>query len=333
MRIKKACGIASIVLGVITVILVFVMKAKIDSLTHEHINEDFAKDTKYAQITLLIPESAEFTVDKLMYFRYNVETKLAEKSYVPKDGARLYVDAYFAYKDISLSSDTSRTSSAKAIYVGGDYKFFRKNLEYMPDVTKDINHDRILLSRTNAWRLYGGENLYDFRVSDGTKDYFVSGVFEDEKDAEFTEFYKENSPCVIDYAVDESLPITCYEIIIINPVKKFAMDIIKESIDLPEGSFLLIENSERFKFTNLFKNIGKIVKIDENLPTGVFLTPYEVKARTAEKQLALILLITLITAAIPALVILFLIYKLIKLIKNMLDKLVFSKIRDKLSYS
>ena len=311
------------------------MNVYMNSFDHEQVAKKFSNGTRFAQITVFAPDTAGLTVDKIMYFRYKLETKLTEKSITPpNDGARLYADAFSAYVDASLASNGSRTSNVKLAYVGGDYSLFYKAYRDMPNVGNDINHDRILLSRSAAWQLYGGEALYDYPVKIGSATFYVSGVYPDYKESAYIkDFYGDKPAAAADIKSDAGISITCYDLIMVDPVKNFAVDTVKECLDLPEGTYLLVENSKRFSLGNLFKTVPKLVNADEPLPTGVNLTPEEMAARHAEKVLAVMLVVLLVFAVYPAIWALILLYRLIRFMKKWFDRLVVSKIKDKLSYS
>ena len=311
------------------------MNVYMNSFDHEQVAKKFSNGTRFAQITVFAPDTAGLTVDKIMYFRYKLETKLTEKSITPpNDGARLFADAFSAYVDASLASNGSRTSNVKLAYVGGDYSLFYKAYRDMPNVGNDINHDRILLSRSAAWQLYGGEALYDYPVKIGSATFYVSGVYPDYKESAYIkDFYGDKPAAAADLKSDAGINITCYDLIMVDPVKNFAVDTVKECLDLPEGTYLLVENSKRFSLANLFKTIPKLVNADEPLPTGVNITPEEMAARHAEKVLDVMLVVLLVFAVYPAIWALILLYRLIRFMKKWFDRLVVSKIKDKLSYS
>ena len=187
------------------------MNVYMNSFDHEQVAKKFSNGTRFAQITVFAPDTAGLTVDKIMYFRYKLETKLTEKSITPpNDGARLYADAFSSYVDASLASKGSRTSNVKLAYVGGDYSLFYKAYRDMPNVGNDINHDRILLSRSAAWQLYGGEALYDYPVKIGPATFYVSGVYPDYKESAYIkDFYGDKPAAAADIKSDAGINITC----------------------------------------------------------------------------------------------------------------------------
>lgn len=336
MKVKRRVvnAVVTSVLAVIAISVAVAMLVYVNSFEHEKVADRFSKGTRFTQITLFIPASEEFTVDKVMYFRYNLENKLTEKAVTPEnEGARLYVDAYSSYSDATLNSSGNRTTNAKIAFIGGDYKLFHSEFSELPDIANDINHDRILLSRSAAWQLYGGTELYDYTAQKGDKTYLISGVFEDFKGKEYDQFYEERTAAVADMQSEAEMPITCYELIVVDPVKNFGIDTVKECIDLSEGSYYIVENSKRFSLSKLFAKIPELVQADKPLPTGVEITPEEIAARRAEKVLAAMLIVFLVFAVYPFIWLLILVYRLIRMIKKGLNKYVFGKIKDKFSYS
>ena len=327
--------IVTLLLAVIAAGIGVAMNVYMNSFDHEQVARRFSKGTRFTQITIFAPESAELTVDKIMYFRYKLETKLTEKSLTPEnDSARLYVDAYTSFTDATLTSDSSRTSNVKLAYIGGDYALFYPTYQAMPNVGNDLNRDRLLLSRTAAWQLYGGDALYDYPVKIGSKTFYVSGVYPDYKESAYIkDFYGDKAAAAADIRSDESIPITCYDLIVVDPVKNFAVDTVKECLDLTEGTYLLVENSKRFSLENLIKTVPKLVNADEPLPTGVDITPEEMAARHAEKVLAVMFVVFAVFAVYPAIWACILLFRLIRFVKKLFDKLVVNKIKDKLSYS
>ena len=339
MKAKKIANIIAVtVLFAAAVITAFAMHLKIQSMEHENAAKRISNGTRFSQITLFLPESAEFTVGKARYFEYELDKKLTEKSVTPEnDGARLYVSAYSLYKDRTLtpaeSFNSKRSADVKMLLVGGDYALFHPELADVPRVTGDVNHDRILLSRTAAWRLFGGSELYDFEVVADEKSYFVSGVFADFEADEYSDFLGDRALCISDMAREPDANISVYEILLVNPVTDFAKGLVTECIGLDENTYYLVENSSRFSVGKLFKKIPKLLDTDTQLPNGVTITPEEISALKTEKELCAMLILVLIFSAYPVLWLCILLYRLIKLLKGLLDKFVFDKIRDKLSYS
>ncbi len=323
----------AVLFAVLSGVMILLMTGKINSLAHENVAKGFSDREEYVQITVFLPESAEVTLDKLMYFRYNLEKELTDNSLEAKNGARLYIDAGSAFKDISLDSESGKHTKAKAVYVLGDYGFFHKELLSKPDITRDLNHDRILISKLAAWNLYGGYELYDFKVTDGVRDFYISGVYDDYKGAEYDAFYGDRASCVMDMTAYPDMSISCYEIILVNPVKNFAKDAVVKSLGLEEGTYELVVNSERFSFANIFAGIPKLIKTDKLLPEGVRLTPEELAARQVEKELSVMLAVLMIFSVYPVVYTLFWVVKVVILVKKLINKYITGKIKEKFSYS
>lgn len=334
MKIKSIYALAAaVLLAAAAGVTAIFMADKISSLAHENVAKNFSKGEEFAQLTLFLPESSDFTADKVMYLRYKLEKALTDKSMKSENGARLYVDAYSSYGDITIETDSARSVKSGAVYIGGDYGLFHNELEYSADIVNDINHDRILLSRDAAWRLYGGYDLYDFRLSDGKYSYLVSGVYTEPDTDEYKVYYGDKVSCVADMSRFPHMKITCYEIIMVNPVKNFAKDIVKEALGLDESTYLMVENSQRFSLSNLYRKIPELVKTDTKLPDGVSLTHEEMTARRTEKELAVMLLLLTIFGIYPVIYMSVWVFRLIMLIKEFINRHITSRIKDKFSYS
>ncbi len=337
-KTKIICLAAAGFLTLAFVLTAFGMQRKISSLKHETLEKDFAKDGDFAQFTLFIPQSAGFTIDRVMYLRYNIEKKLTEEAITPvNEGARLYVDAFCSFGDSTIVPGenffSSKSTNSKILYMGGDYGLFYPEFSLLPNICADVNHDRILLSKTAAWQLFGGYSLNDFEVRAGNKAHYVSGCFADIENEEYKEFVGEKTLCIADIESNTDMPINVYHILITNPVEGFAKRVLEECIDLEEGSYYMVENSKRFSFVNLLKRFPTLMSPDKQLPAGVVITPNELVSQKAHKALSVTAVFLLVLAFFPVCVLCVLAYKLFKRIKGISDKYIFSKIRDKLSYS
>ena len=333
---KKSFIKANLIVSGILVLIAAVFFVSIlvyrSKFPHEYAAKRFSAGKRFAQITVFVPESANFTVDNVMYFRYKLEKKLTENSIETSEGKRNYFDAYSSERDSNIATD-NKNSPSKVIYIGGDYSKFHTEFENMPDITKDLNHDRVLLSRSAAWKLYGGSSLYDFPVKIDGDSYLVSAVFDDYTGQTYEEYYENAPPVVADIQRVPDTPITCYEIVLVNPVNEFAKNRVKECLDFDESTYVLVENSSRFGFVNLYKKIPTLLNYNENVPVGVSLPPYEIAARKAEKILTFLVLLFTIFIAYPALWVVIYIIKGIRFVKRLFDKFIIDKIKDKLSYS
>ena len=322
------------VLALLCVAEIFIIASYTASFEHENAAKRFSNGTRYAQITVLLPESADFTVDKIMYFRYNLEKALVEKAITSgSENGRLYADAYSAVENASIRSESARSTSARVTYIGGDYELFHDEFRTLPKIEKDVNHDRVLLSRSAAWQLYGGTELYDLPVTIGEDSLLVGGVYDDYKGKAYEEYYGDLTSVTADIHRDPDRAVTCYELLLVNPVTDFAKNMVKDCLEVEDGTCVIIENSARFSALENIKRIPRLLSADETLPTGVDLTPEEMMARRGEKVASALTALLLVTAIYPAIWFFILLLRLIKLIKKLADRLIIGKIKDKLSYS
>ena len=303
------------------------------SLWHENAAGRFAADERFAELSVFLPADANFTLDGVMHTRYEIEKALVARSIPLSEEKRVYVDAFSAFDTVSAASDSGKTTTVRRRKIGGDPAFFYESFAAAPRIGEDINHDRVLLSKTAAWRLYGGYELEDFPVTLGSDTFVVSGVIDDPVSADDKAFYGEDPLIVCDIGRFPDTPVTLYEIILIDPVKGFAKDVLETALPVDKERVLIVENSARFSVPALYKKIPTLLAADEEMPAGVTVTPEEMAARRAEKHLAARFLLMHILLAYPLLVALYLLRKLYKKGKDFLSRTVGSKIRDKLSYS
>lgn len=335
MKIKRYIPLAiGVVLGVVAFVIEMSMNAKINSLTHENVAKSFSNDKNYEQITIFISPSADFTKEKARYLKYKIEKALVDSSLSSENGERLYIDGYSAVRNQYLQTEAGKSITAKATVIGGDYSLFHNELASLPDITNDVNHDRILLSSNGAWQLFGGYDLYDFKLTDGgDASFYISGVYDENDTEAHRKFYGNYSSCVMDMTNYPQTPITCYELIMVSPLKDFAVKTVTDALELDKSQYILVENSKRFSLPRLFEGLTGLLKADEVMPDGVVLSPEEINARNAEKSLSLSLAFLMLFSAYPVIYIIILLVKALIFVKKLLDRYIFNPIRDKLSYS
>lgn len=89
--------------------------------------------------------------------------------------------------------------------------------------------------------------------------------------------------------VSEKPPITCYEIILPNPVQEWANNIIKEAFSAEGRSLTIIENSSRMKLPQVFNGVKNFTKI--GMVTEPVCYPYwenAARIRDARRQICLV---------------------------------------------
>lgn len=271
-------------------------------LLHENVASVWAgeSDVRYSQVSCFLPVNSTLDESAIATFRTKVDEKLLEASMEAEEGKSLYVDAYSAETTLTLKNgDTSAT--VKALGVGGNYFFFHSL--YLLDgsylTTWDLMRDRVVLDENTAWNLFGSYDVAGMQVTINGMPYLVAGVVSHNQDRS-TRIAEEDSLAVIyvDYSVIAATnPITCYEIVMPDPISGFAYTVVEENFPLEDHGQVL-ENTTRFRMgriAELLFSYGKRLMVDD----GVAYPTWENAARYTEAKLSLVLLVTILFSVIP----------------------------------
>lgn len=238
-------------------------------------------DTRYTQVSVFLGGDRAFSENDVNSFRVNLSRKLEEASLKAKtNSARLWVDAYST--ELSGSAALGRVNEEVMITAaGGDFFQFHpmelvSGYYFRPD---EIMNDRVVIDETLAWKLFGSSDVVgmDFEL-DGQK-CFVAAVAKNPS-GRIEEYAYGSKPRV--YAPLklvtgnnglEAGSITCYEVLIPNPVKDFGKKIVTDYLfgEVKAGEEELakerqrmqdievVENTTRYqplKLIQLIKNFG-----------------------------------------------------------------------------
>ncbi|MFW5646934.1 MAG: ABC transporter permease [Acetivibrio ethanolgignens] len=199
-------------------------------------------DTRYTQVSVFLGGGRVFSENDVNSFRVNLSRKLEEASLKAKTkSARLWVDAYST--ELTGSAALGRVNEDVMITaVGGDFFQFHpmelvSGYYFRPD---ELMNDRVVIDETLAWKLFGSSDVVgmDFEL-DGQK-CFVAAVAKNPS-GRVEEYAYGSKPRVyaplkltglLDAGAGENGlatgSITCYEVLIPNPVKDFGKKIVTE---------------------------------------------------------------------------------------------------------
>ena len=214
-----------------------------------------------AQVSCFYSQDAFMTEDSIEEMRYLLSKKLQELAIEPNTAnARLYIDAYSAQGTISIQSD-KKSIQATAIGIGGDFFMFHpvKLKGGMYFSGNDLMQDAILLDEEAAWQLFGSNDVAGKTVTIGGLPYRVAGVYErPQGDLESLAGSVDTTVYVSFSTLNAmtSASVTCYEVVMPNPVEGFAMDRMLEINLSSEEMVKMVENSNRFSYISLY-NVWK----------------------------------------------------------------------------
>ena len=213
----------------------------------------------------------------------------------------------------------------------------------------DLMKDRVLLDPDTAWLLFGGTELSGMSFSINGVPYVVAGVVEREDDRFSKKAYGDTGMgiymsydgycALLDQSASATTDdtaaapptkpgISCYEIVLAEPVKNFAYNAVKDKF--PIGSGEIVDNTHRFDTENIWK-LAKDVTARSMRGSAVVYPYWENAARGAEDTCALYMLCAIVTGLFPAGLALFVLIRGIVRGKTKLEEDVFPKWKENIS--
>ncbi|MBR6477199.1 MAG: ABC transporter permease [Lachnospiraceae bacterium] len=264
-----------------------------------------------AQISCFFSREQMVTENQLIAFEYALDDKLKESSItVPEDkpDARLWQDAYSASANLSVSTDRA-SLYLKAIGVGGEFfQFHPQELRYGYYFSdRYLNKDYVVIDEEIAWQLFGGINVAGKFINVNGEPCMISGVIK-RPQGKLEKAAGEGEPII--YVSMETLKkqnpeviIDHYEIVMPNPIKDFAMDLVKDKLSVDAKKTEYIENTNRFSVLSSLKLLKQFGTRSMNT-YGIIYPYWENLAKGYEDILALLTVFMLLFFAVPALTIL-----------------------------
>ena len=217
----------------------------------------------------------------------------------------------------------------------------------------DLMQDRALLDEETAWLLFGGTDIQDMTFKINGVPFVVAGVIEREQDFATKSAYTDGMGIFISYdawvtlnsssgedsaaagdsassgttaaASTSSTGIQCYEVVLPNPVKNFAVGVVREKFPIGRGE--IVNNTERFGTANLWQLIRGFGT--RSMQTRGVIYPYwENAARGVEDRAALLLLGGIAALVLPCVTALVYIVKYAIVGKRRLEEDVLPRWRD-----
>ncbi len=264
-------------------------------------------ETAFAQISCFASSGDSFTVEKIYQFRTDMLSKLTEASFEVSQDTSLIHDAWCGFGSVDVANG-QRKGKVSITAVGGDYFLFHpiKLIDGSYLSPDDLMLDRVLIDRETAWLLFGGEELAGMSFDINGRPFYVAGVIEREEDRFSQRAYDGGMGIYMHYdayaALAENAPISCYELVMAEPVQGFAVSTAKEKF--PIGSGELVDNTYRFDTERMLNMLKSGSTRSMHLSSAVY--PYwENAARGAEDACLRWLTAAIIFAALPAVLIVF----------------------------
>lgn len=304
------------------------------------------EDSDYAQISCFMPESAGFTPDSLGAVRASLLDSLQNVSVVPEEGKMLCPDAYSAPvgKAEVRGGRLSGRSDAEITAVGGDFFLIHdfRLLDGAFFTDDDVMQDGAVIDRSLAWALYGSYEVSGMELTINGTRYYISGVIEDPETNEEKQCAGELPRAYISYdgasgfapadgfgdtaAGEGFTAVTCYEVLMPDPVENFAFGSVKETMKQWGDNVSVVQNTGRFE---PFKRLKALKKISLSVvrDSGTAYPYWENASRIVQFRLSYMYLWAALCLIIPAVTLVWLAvrgYKALKRNKQRIFKAVHS---------
>lgn len=250
-----------------------------------------------------------------------------------EDNSEGLVKDCFSCEGIMNFTNGKNTATAKVTATGGDFFFFHQPvwLSGFAYSDNDVMKDRAIIDKELAWQLFGGENVsgMPFKINGST--YYVAGVVDTSHLKEDQKAYGEINRAWLPYSAfckeyqgsletpggtagttntggsstpdtgtitgtegsTNKLPITCYEIVLPNPVKEWAVNLIQTSLDVKNRKMVLIENSQRTNFFYVIDNLKNFFyKTSATQPVAYPYWENAARTRDTKREIYTVILLT-----------------------------------------
>lgn len=271
-----------------------------NSLESQKTAERFRGDgeTRFAQVSAFFPVGAGKSLSDIYTMRQAVEDALLEASLeAPEDGS-LWIDAYSAETEITVTG-TRGSASVGVLGVGGDWFSFHplrlRSGSYLRE--DDLMHDKVVLDEELAWKLFGGVDLEGMEVTINDVPYIVAGVISREDDFASEKAYSGGAGMFMYYDTLNAISATeidNYELCCADPISGFALDILETGF----ADAVTVQSTGRFSLSSAF---GHIADFGERAISsdGVAFPYWENAARYAEDYAALMLALSILLGLFP----------------------------------
>lgn len=276
----------------------------------QNMAQRWSKEKDVAQISCFFSQSAGVSENTLIGFGYQLESDLVAASIVSDSAnpnARLWTDAYSATGKITLQSDNGSVT-ADAVGVGGDFFYFHP-LELAAGSYfsgDDVMKDYCLVDEETAWQLFGSNNIAGQMITISGIPHIITGVYSREEGRLAEAAGLDGTVVYVSYETltkyGQANEIGCYEIVMPNPVEKYAFNYVAEHIGVQETEVEVLENTSRYSLLALAEGLGEFGTRSMNGKSIIY-PHWENIARGYEDILMLLLILMLLFIIYPVLLI------------------------------
>ncbi len=280
--------------------------------------ERWGNEMKAAQISVFLCPDADFSTDSIQSLHETVDAELTSQSLKSENKyARLWYDAYSTQAgQTEVAGNRKGRTNALLTVIGGDFFLIHapKLISGGYFTEQDVMHDRVVIDTQLAWDLFGSSDVAGMEITVQGVSCLIAGVIQPETDYASKTAYGTTPRIYIPYALYQQFDseaakhISCYEAVLPNPVRNFAKELLKKSINLTEDTnTIILQNTGRYSISarwNTLKKLRSLVVCE----TVTF--PYwENAARIISFDTAMILLLQIFFLLYPIIYLIWLICK------------------------
>ncbi|MCR4904167.1 MAG: ABC transporter permease [Butyrivibrio sp.] len=273
---------------------------------------------------MFFAQGTSVTEDKIKEIRYNIDKAMIEDSLTDaesdEDSAVNWIDCYSSVGTISASAN-KKTVEATAIGTGGEFFLFHPlyllaGSYYNSD---DLMNDKVVIDENLAWQLYGSSDIIGQTIEISGVPHIIAGVTKMDNDKMTKAAGVSGAYCFLSYsslynygtvtgvsfsnvgssgeegdlATSDPGAISCYEVVMPNPVDGYARSVLAGKIGFKEPDIQTVDNTLRYGFINLINVLNNFST--RSMRTFNVTYPYwENIARGWEDILSLIMLVRFI---------------------------------------
>lgn len=267
-------------------------------------------ENDFSQVSVFIPESRGTGLSDINAFRSKMVKALEDASVVSEDGSQLFTDCYSTSG--TATATTGRASNnVPVLAVGGNFFDFHplKLIDGTYLFDDDLNRNCVVVDGRLAWFLFGGIDVAGLTLNIDGEPFDIVGVVDLEDDfaskkadtSEMMLFMHHDSYALL-HTSDDMAALTCYEAVIPNPVKNFALNLVNDNFGIKGVE--TVEITQRFSLGNIYKALFNMPASVIN--KGIALPYWENAARYALNVCGLLVGIAtfcLILVPVPAIII------------------------------
>lgn len=259
-------------------------------------------DMDFVQFSCYLGGGSETGLEQIYGLRQKLNESFVNEGIQLEGAGELFCDAWSAMGKLHVSCDRADTD-AEVLAVGGSFfDFHPMELLSGSYLRQDaLNRDVVVLDELLAWVLFGGSNVAGMEVEIGGRPYEIAGVVRQD-DSKAVQQFRSASPTVYlpyeTYKAMASAGISCYEIVLPEPVKGYAEGVL--SAEFPMGNGVMQKVTGRFSLSGTWQLLRDF-PLRGTQTQAVVLPYWENAARYEENRCVLWLLAAIWLLAIPGL--------------------------------